>query len=207
MSQTFNYGLNLGVGSFNQKWDFSFTDSFNDWREEKTGLTFHIFGELEHGSHFGTKLELGYIRKGYTNDLSWEHNGINYFENEVFKTTYNTITIGISERIILLKSHFRPYLKIGINANKIMDDIKYAGLTVREHESGNAYFYGGPDDPLEWNSITISGIFGIGVSYKQLIFMELEYIPAITKLLDTKSIKVSDRCIGLTAGININQLF
>jgi hypothetical protein len=37
--------------------------------------------------------------------------------------------------------------------------------------------------------------------------MELEYIPSITNMLDTKSIKVSDRCIGLSVGININQLY
>ncbi|MFA5418367.1 MAG: outer membrane beta-barrel protein [Bacteroidales bacterium] len=207
-AQTFNYGVNIGVGSFNQKWELpNWSDKYPGWNKEKIGMTFHIFGELEHGSHFGTKLELGYIRKGFTQDLSFEKpdGTIDYYEPR--KANYNTITIGISENIYLLKSKFNPYIKLGINTNVILNkDFKNSTLVIRDG-TGSLLIVGDYPNSLDWNNITFNGILGLGVTFEQLLFVELEYIPAITKLIDMKYIKIYDRCIGLTVGININQLF
>ncbi len=209
-AQVFNYGLKIGAGSFNQKWEFSgFGDSFHTgWNKEKAGLTFHIFGELEHGKHFGTKLELGYINKGCIQDQSIEAPDGTVHGNDNKKISYNTITIGLSERIIFFKSKFRPYLKFGFNVNIIpKDEIENSGIAVREKKTGIVVFFGDQFYPLDWNNITINATLGLGVSFKQLMFIELEYIPAITKLLDMKYMNITDRYFGLSVGININQLY
>jgi len=52
----------------------------------------------------------------------------------------------------------------------------------------------------------LGGILGAGISYHDLLFMDLEYNPSITKNLESSYMAIYDRYFSLTLGMNINQL-
>ncbi len=208
-SQSYNYGLKMGVGSFNQNWEFDGLP-FSGWKKDKTGITAYIFGELNHNDHFGTKVEFGYLKKGYYNDLSYEGSDGTIYDNNSFTVDFNTIYLGISERITFFKSKIRPYVKIGVNLQFIpMGEIENKYLIV-VNRSGQLLWYGREysySDNVNWNNITLNANIGIGLTYNDFLFIEFEYSTAITPLLNIDHIKVHDRYFGLSMGININRLF
>ncbi len=209
-SQSYNYGLKLGVGSFNQNWEFD-NLPFSGWKNDKTGITASIFGELNHNNHFGTKIELGYLKKGYYNDLSFEApDGTIYNNYNSFTVDFNTIYLGISERITFFKSKLRPYVKIGMNLQFIpKGEIENHFLIVVD-KTGRLLWLGGQytySTNVNWNNITLNANVGFGLAYNDFLFIEFEYSTAITPLLNIDYVIVHDRYFGLSVGVNINRLF
>jgi len=208
-SQSYNYGIKAGVGSFNQNWEFEGLP-FSGWKEDKIDITASIFGELNHSNHFGTKLEFGYLRKGYYNDLTFEgHDGTIYNNSNRYTDDFNTFYLGLSERITFFNSKIRPYLKIGINLQLIpKNELENHSLLVID-KTGEILWIGGPYsyENLDWNNLTLNANVGFGLTYNEILFIEFEYSPAITPLLNTDYIKVHDRYFGLSIGVNINRIF
>lgn len=209
-SQSFNYGIKLGIGSFNQNWQFDKLP-FSGWKKDKTGITAYVFGELNHSNHFGTKLEFGYLKKGYYNDLSIEGpDGTVYQKSSSFTKDFNTFYLGLSERITFFKSKLRPYIKMGVNLQLIpKGEIENQYLVVVDN-TGQLLWLGGQhtySTNVDWNNLTLNANLGLGLTYKELLFIEFEYSPAITPLLNIDYVKVTDRYFGLSVGLNINRLY
>lgn len=207
-SQTFNYGLRIGVASFNQNWDFNELP-FSGWRNYKTGITTHIFGEINHSDHFSTKLELGYLKKGYYNDLSYEAPDGTYHDEDSYKTDLKTIVLQISERITFLKTKLKPFIKTGLNiqyiSNKYLENLH---LIVRE-PNGNLIWFGSQyvnSTTVDWTRFTLNFNVGVGLTYGDLIFIEFELSKSLTPLLDLDYLKVTDKYYGISVGVNINKL-
>lgn len=201
-SQQLNCGFRVGVGTFNQNWKFD-NLPFSGWRNEKAGITTFVFGELNHNNHFGTKLELGYLKKGYYNDLSSKGpNGIIYNERSSFTADFNTFYLGLSERITFFKSNLRPYIKMGANLQLIpKGEIENHNLIVVDKTQELLMF------KADWTNLTYNANLGIGLTYKELLFMEIEYSPSITPLVDMEHTTVHDRYFALSVGLNINGLY
>jgi len=87
--QSFNYGVQIGVGSFNQKWE-SDSYGFTEWKKARAGLSVKAFGELNHGSMLSSRLEIGLLNKGYRTDHIFEHEDVTY-ELENFSISYKTL--------------------------------------------------------------------------------------------------------------------
>lgn len=208
-SQSYNYGLKVGVGSFNQNWEFD-NLPFSGWKKDKTGITAYIFGELNHSNHFGTKLEFGYLKKGYYNDLSFEAPDGTIYDDNSFTVDFNTFYLGLSERITFFKSKLRPYIKIGVNLQLIpKGEIENRYLIVVD-KTGQLLWYGGQytySTNVNWNNLTLNANLGLGLTYNDFLFIEFEYSPAITPLLNIDYVKVQDRYFGLSVGLNINRLY
>lgn len=209
-SQSFNYGLKVGIGSFNQNWEFD-NLPFSGWKKDKTGLMAYVFGELNHSNHFGTKLEFGYLKKGYYNDLSIEGpDGTIYQKSSSYTKDFNTFYLGLSERITFFKSKLRPYIKMGVNLQLIPKrEIENVYLIVVDN-TGQLLRLGGQNiysTNVDWNNLTLNANTGLGLTYKDLFFIEFEYSPAITPLLNIDYVKVIDRYFGLSIGLNINNLY
>ena len=208
-SQSYNYGAKVGVGSFNQNWEF-YDLPFSGWRKEKIGITASIFGELNHTNHFGTRLEFGYLRKGYYNDLSFEGTDGTIYDNNSYTVNFNTFQLGLSERITFFKSKLRPYLKIGLNLQIIpKGEIENHHLLVVD-KTGEILWYGGQytySTNVDWNYLTLNANVGFGLTYNDFLFIEFEYSPAITPLLNIDYVKVHDSYFGLSIDVNINRLY
>ncbi|MDY0077102.1 MAG: hypothetical protein RBR87_07465 [Bacteroidales bacterium] len=200
-AQSFDYGIEVGVGAFNEKWT---SDMFplKGWGKDKSGLTVSVFGVVKHTSNLSTKLELGYMNKGFINDLSWEYPDGSVVTPYSFRTDLKTLKLGLGERITFLASNFRPFVDVGFN-------VQY----VPESEIGNRpmVFMGKDAVPqivydYKWNTITFNGTVGIGLIYRQLVYIKVEYNYAFTKLLDDKGVEVIDRAFVGSVGVNINEL-
>jgi hypothetical protein len=155
-------------------------------------------------------LEFGYLRKGYYNDLTFEgHDGTIYYNSNRYTDNFNTFYLGLSERITFFNSKIRPYLKIGINLQLIpKNELENHSLLVID-KTGEILWIGGPYsyENLDWNNFTLNANVGFGLTYNEILFIEFEYSPAITPLLNTNHIKVHDRYFGLSIGVNINRIF
>lgn len=208
-SQSYNYGVKVGVGSFNQNWEFDGLP-FSGWKKDKIGITACIFGELNHSNHFSTKLEFGYLRKGYYNDLSIEGPDGTIHDNNSHTVDFNTFQLGLSERITFFKSKLRPYLKIGLNLQLIpKGEIENHQLLVVD-KTGEILWYGSQyaySTNVDWNYLTLNANVGFGLTYNDFLFIEFEYSSSITPLLNIDYVKVHDRYFGLSVGVNINRLY
>lgn len=206
LSQKLDYGIEIGLGSFNQNWQFEGLP-FSGWKKDRLGLTCNLFGELNHSKMFSTKLELGYLRKGYINDLIFENQDGSTVVTDSYKFGYNTITMGIGEKITIMNSKLKPFVIVGFNFQFIpKNEIDDQSLLVME-KTGNVLIFGGPLDPLGWNNITFNGNVGLGLIYNDLIFVTFKYNHSLTNLLSKNYITVSDRYFGCCVGMNINKLF
>jgi len=200
-AQSFDYGIEVGVGAFNEKWT---SDMFplKGWGKDKAGLTVSIFGAIKHSSNFSTKFELGYMNKGYINELSFEMLDGTIEKGPSFRTDLKTFKLGIVERITFLKSSFRPFVDVGLNVQYVPNDEIGNRPLIFVDKEAKINIFGGHT----WNPATLNGNIGIGVIYNELIYIKIEYNQAFTKLLDDKGIEVIDRAFMGSVGININEL-
>lgn len=205
--QSFNYGVQIGVGSFNEKWnseDFGFTE----WKEAKSGIILKGFGELKHGSLFSTRLELGFLKKGYKTNHIFEHEGVTY-ELPNFSYSYNTLTVGLSEKITFLESKLKPYVRAGINFQYVLEsDYKNRSIFI-VGTAGNLLPIGGPGPygNLDWNYGTLHGNLAIGMLFNRWLFLEIDYNQGLTKSIDKPIIQITERYFSVSIGVNINQLY
>ncbi|MCK9450677.1 MAG: hypothetical protein M0Q90_03210 [Bacteroidales bacterium] len=201
VAQPFDYGIEVGVGAYNEKWT---SDIFplTGWGKDKAGLTVSIFGALKHSSNFSTKLELGYMNKGFINDLSWEYPDGSVVTPYSFRTDLKTFKLSLGERITFLASSFRPFFDVGFNVQYVPEsEIGNRPMVFMDKDAVPKMFY-----DYKWNTITFNGTVGIGLIYKQLVYIKLEYNHAFTKLLDDNGVEVIDRAFVGSVGVNINEL-
>ncbi|MBU1368854.1 MAG: PorT family protein [Bacteroidetes bacterium] len=205
--QSFNYGVQIGVGSFNEKWNSEFF-GFTEWKEAKSGLILKGFGELNHGSLFSTRLEIGFLKKGYNTDHVFEHEGVTY-NLPNFSYSYNTLTVGLSEKITFLDSKLQPYIKAGINFQYVLEPGYKNRSIFIVSPTGELFPIGGsgPFDGLGWNYGTLHGNLAIGILFNRWLFLEIDYNQGLTKALDKTIMQITERYFGITLGVNINQLY
>lgn len=207
VSQSFNYGVQLGMGSFNEKWNSAFF-GFTEWKEAKSGIIFKGFGELNHGSIFSTRLDIGFMKKGYSTDHIFEHEGLTY-ELQNFSYSYNTLTVGLSEKITFLESKLQPYVKAGINFQYVIEPNYQDRTFFIVSPNGELVPIGatGPYGGLGWNYGTIHGNLAIGILFNRWVFLEIDYNQGLTKAIDKPIMQITERYFSITLGVNINQLY
>jgi hypothetical protein len=198
--QSFNYGVQIGVGSFNEKWNSEFFE-FTEWKEAKSGIIIKGFGELEHGSLFSTRLELGFLKKGYKTDHIFEYEGVTY-ELPNFSFSYNTLTIGLSEKITFLESKLQPYVKAGINFQYVLESNSHGRSLFIVSPVGHLF----PIEGLDWNH-TLNGNLAIGMLFNRWLFLEVDYNQGLTKAIDENIMQITERYFSVSIGVNINQLY
>jgi hypothetical protein len=198
--QSFNYGVQIGVGSFNEKWnseDFGFTE----WKEAKSGIILKGFGELKHGSLFSTRLELGFLKKGYKTNHIFEHEGVTY-ELPNFSYSYNTLTVGLSEKITFLDTKLKPYVRAGINFQYVLESNSKGRSIFIVSPVGELLAISG----LDWNH-TLHGNLAIGILFNRWLFLEIDYNQGLTKAIDEDFMQITERYFSVSIGVNINQLY
>lgn len=207
MGQSFNYGVQIGVGSFNEKWRSDFFE-FTEWKEAKSGIILKGFGELKHGRMLSSRLELGFLNKGYSTDHVFEHEGVTY-ELQNFSFSYKTLSVGLSEKLTFLKSKVQPYIKVGLNLQYVLENNFQNRFIFIVSPTGELQPLGGPGPygGLGWNNGTLHGNLAIGILFNHWLFLEIDYNQGLTKLLDEDIMQITERYFGITLGVNINQLY
>lgn len=173
-----NVGLKSGVGLSNQKWNYenASLSKYYSWQDNKTGFIGLCFIETPLSEKFTLRTSLGYIQKGF-------------FDKEVYQITgpearvkdpnviFHNLTLDIAVNYSPFKGNtLNPYFFLGLR-NEYRIAVRGAIVEFMGNEiEMNASMYD------RFNKYTLSGVIGIGLLFKNIIFMDLEYNPAITNL-------------------------
>lgn len=196
-----NYGLKLGAGIANQYWDYE-NDMFSNlsgWKEKKIGFIGQVYGEKNIVKYLSFRPAIGYLQKGFVDDFTYttEEEELVVKDNNVI---FHDLSIELSFKIISIDKNFKPYLFLGLRGDYLLD---YRSVIIdfqgEEHELYTDLY----DD---FNKFNLGAIFGFGISYKDLLFIDLEYNPAIMKNFESNLLAINDKYYSLTVGLNINRL-
>jgi hypothetical protein len=196
-----NLGIKIGTGLSNQYWDYeAMASNLSGWKKNKISFTGQIYIEKYFGKYFSLMPTLGYTQKGFVDDvvlIGAEEEDIGVFDNRV---VLHDLSLDMSFKIIPFQNCIKPYLLLGLRGDYLLDYrsviISYNG---ENHETDTALY----DD---FNKITLSGIFGFGISYNDFSSIEFEFNPAFSKNFNSDFLAIHDRFYSLTLGININKL-
>lgn len=198
-----NYGIKIGVGLSNQymKYIPMYSD-LSDWKGNKIGFNGQFFAEKYLGKYFSFRPAIGYIQKGYTTEitlLNGTAEDFNFSKGDYIANFHN-LSMDLTLKVMPLQKDIRPYLLIGLRGDYLLDHqskiIEDNGVKHQtDSELSNSY-----------NNFTLGGLLVVGISYNDLMFMDLEYNPSLTKNYESSSMAIYDRYFSLTLGMNINQL-
>ena len=197
-----NYGLRVGIGLSNQYWNYE-NDMFSelsDWKQIKPGLTAYINVEKILNKYISLRPEFGYIQKGFSDDITFTTStGESVGTDKPFVVLHN-LSINLAVKFKPFESKVYPYIIAGLRGDFL------AGYKDYEIEFQGEK-YGLYEDILnDYNKFVLGGLLGIGLDIQDLVYIDIEYNPAITKILDNSGFSIRDRYFGLTVGLNINAL-
>ncbi len=197
------YGMRIGGGFSNQYWKFKSDNivDLSDWKDDKLSLSVYLNAEKKLTDFLSVRPEIGYLQKGYVEDITFVTAEGEPLAKDI-ATNRNVILHDLSADIGFKISPFnfslQPYLIVGVRGDYMLDykgmEIEVNGKTVEVTEIIKDY-----------NKFTLSGLFGIGVEYQNLLYLDIEFNPALTKNYND-GLSIKDRYIGATIGLNINTL-
>ena len=197
-----NYGVKIGAGLSNQYWDYK-SDVFSGvsgWNVNKTGITAQIYAEKEFGKFFSYRQLIGYTQKGFIDSTTWRFSDGTVIPVIDDRVVFHDLSFDMLLKISPFKGKIKPYIFAGFRGDYLID---YRGVKIDflgEVMELNTYIY------EDFKKITVGGLAGIGCSCSDLVIVDLEYNPAISKKFDSDGLAVNDRFFSLTIGLNINKL-
>ena len=197
-----NYGIKIGAGLSNQYWEYknSMFSNLSGWNDNKTGFTGQVYAEKYFGKHLSLRPVLGYIQKGFVDDITLTTAEGEELAVKDNKVVLHDLSLDLSIKIIPIQKSIKPYILLGLRGDYLMD---YRSVIIDfqgEDRELNTDLY---DD---FNKFTLGGLIGVGISYNDLLFLDLEYNPAISKNFESDGLAIHDKYFTLTIGLSINQL-
>jgi len=198
-----NYGIRIGSGISNQYWDYKnelFSD-LSEWKENKLGLTIYLNCEKKIINPISIRSEIGYIQKGFKENITFvfpdDEGDFQVVNNKV---AFHDLSTNLGIKVIPIQMKFKPYFLVGLRGDYLL---KYKDIEV--NAAGTKY--GMYEDYFdEFNRFILSGTIGFGLSYNEIIYLDFEYSPAITKSYNNAMLAIRERYIDFTIGLNINKL-
>jgi hypothetical protein len=194
------YGVRVGAGLSDQYWDYKKFSELSDWKDDKLAVAVYLNAEKHLNKYFSLRPEIGYIQKGFAEDIKLTNN-----EGEELRTVSDNLNLhnlsfNLALKIRAFNTKIKPYLIAGLRLDYL---VSYKNFRIEVQGKK----YGIYKDILnDFNKFSLSGLVGIGCEFDELMYLDFEINPAITKNLDNDAIAITDRYIGLTLGININKL-
>jgi len=186
------YGVRIGAGFSNQYWEYQ-NESFpfiSGWKNGKTGFIGQFVAEKKITDFLVFRPAIGYIQKGFYDNVIAPYN--NYEPNH--QVDLHNISLDLSLKISPMQTKFQPYVVFGFRGNYLVDytavyDVSQYGFDV------------------DLNKMTIDGLIGLGITYNNMIYLDFELSPSLTKNFDNSYISIHDSYYSLTLGMNINKMF
>ena len=197
-----NYGLRIGAGFSNQYWDYK-NEMFSDlssWKKDKLSLSIYLNAEKKLNNFLSIRPEIGYIQKGFNDDIIFTTAEGEQIDTDIKDVILHNLSGNIGLKISPVDFIVKPYLIAGIRGDYMID---YKDFEVEVQGVKYGLYKSTIDD---FNKFTLSGLIGIGLDYKSLVYIDFEFNPAFTKNLDDTGISIKDRYYGLSIGLNINTL-
>ncbi|MGD9605792.1 MAG: porin family protein [Bacilli bacterium] len=197
-----NYGLKLGAGLSNQYWDYKndMFSSLSGWKDNKIGFFGQVYAEKNIGKYISFRPALGYLQKGFVDDITLTTAEGEELAIKDNKVVFHDLSLDLSLKIIPFEKNLKPYIFLGLRGDYLMD---YRSVIVdfqgEEYELDTELYD-------NFNKFNLGAVFGFGISYKDLLFLDLEYNPSITKNYESSGLAINDKYFSLTVGLNINKL-
>jgi len=197
-----NYGIKVGAGLSNQYWEYknSSFSNLSGWDDYKIGLIGQLYAEKLLGNHFSLRPVLGYIQKGFKDDIKFimeEDEEIAVKDNKVI---LHDLSLDLSIKLIPFQKSIKPYILLGLRGDYLID---YRSVIIdfqgKDYELNTGLY----DD---FNKFTLGCLIGVGISYKDLLFFDFEYNPAISKNFESAGLAIHNRYFDLTVGSSISHL-
>jgi len=195
-----HYGIRFGAGSANQYWDYDKHPNLSDWKKDNVGFVVYLNAEKEINKYFSLKPEIGYIQKGF-----WDEIHLTDINGEVIETVSDNVilhnlSMGLVLKIQGFDMNINPYIFTGFRVDYL---ISYKDFQIEYQGSKYGVFKELID---KYNKFVVSGLIGLGCEIGKIIYVDIEYNPAITKNYDDNGLTVNNRYMGLTLGVNIDAL-
>ncbi len=196
------YGIRIGGGVSNQYWDYK--SHLSSWKGNKFALSIYINAEKKLNDFLSIRPEIGYLQKGYVDDIEYrgtEGEVVNTIDKRVI---FHDLSCNIGLKISPFDFAIKPYLIAGFRGDYMVGfrgvEVEYQGQIITPYKDVNDIIEG-------FNKFTLSGLIGVGLEYKDLLYLDIEFNPAITKNFHSTELSIKDRYLGATVGFNINTLY
>lgn len=199
-----NYGVSTGLTYTNQLWYYSNSGTLNGSRNRgyKPGLEIFAMAEKELNRTFLVRSELGYLQKGFKNNVSLTSaNGqiISYDHQNVL---LNDVALDLKVKYKPFEFRVIPYAVAGFRGDYT---ISYRDINYSVAGSAGEYsLYGTVLHDM--NRFNFGGLIGAGIILNNRIWFEACYNPSFTRSLKTSTLKIRDNCWELRVGFNINRI-
>jgi hypothetical protein len=195
-----NYGIKIGAGLSSQLWEYkTMVSDLSGWKRNKISLAGKFYVEKHIGKYISLSPAIGYTQKGFVEDVllfGADDEKLGIFDNRV---VLHDLSLDMSFKIIPFQSFIKPYLLFGLRGDYLLDTKSvFVNFNGKNYESDTSFY-----DKL--NKFTLSGLVGIGILYNDLISVEFEFNPAISRNFNSDLLAIHDRFYSLTLGININK--
>jgi len=193
------YGISIGTSYSTQNWEYKHfsADYSNDY---KIGFMTFIHAEQNFGNILALRTEIGYIQKGFKNqmELTFPDGTSAGVNND--NVVLHDLALNLGLKVKPLKIDYSPYLLVGIRCDYM---IAYKDIVFEEQASGQKFnMY---ESTIEdFDKFNLGGLVGLGVAIKELLYLEIEYNPNLTKNLDNAGLRIIDNCWGVKLGVNVN---
>lgn len=204
------YGLKVGMGLSNQLIEYEiFGEERSSWKDDNLGFNIYINAEKKLSNSLTLRPELGYIQKGFKDEITFTD--VNGQETGKYKDNVilHNVSLNLGLKIIPFEYTFNPYLIAGFRGDYLID---YKDFKIDNQSEGIYKF-----QIEEYNNFVLSGLIGLGVEYKKLLYLEMEFNPAITKNINRSNDSAADEALlpttvkdgyfGFAIGVQINELF
>lgn len=196
------YGLNIGATYSNQLWSFLIGPEDDFSQDYKLGYSVFFSMEKQLSHVFSIRPEIGYIQKGFKNihEVYLDGGSIPKPAGVDRKNVlFHDVSLNIGLKITPFTLHWNPYAVFGLRTDYMLfyRDIKYVDQGARrEYGMYKSYID-------EFNNPNLGGLISIGLEYKNLIYLEVEYNPSLTNSYKSRIFKIKDNCWGIRIGLNI----
>ena len=196
-----NYGIRVGAGISNQYWDHKYDEWGTGWKDSRSGFAGYVNVEKFINNIFSIRPELGYNQKGFSEDIdSRVDENAQPLETLPADLVLHNISFNLASKIMVPNQKVQPYAQLGVKLDYMFAyDDYYVDIFGKEFGWYEWYVE-------DFETTTFSGILGIGVSYDNLMYVELCYDPVFTSRIDEEHLKIDDSYIEFTIGINISTL-
>jgi hypothetical protein len=199
-----NYGVNLGLTCTNQLWKYNVVGNISGSqnKEFKPGLELFFMADKELNNKFLVRSELGYIMKGFRNNINVTvATGVPAdFEHKDVILNDLALDLGIQYRPFVFR--VIPYAIAGLRGDYMVSyrDARYTDPnTGIEYSMYKSYL----DEARKFN---LGGLIGLGIKFNTNLYFEAYYNPSFTRSQNTSTLKTRDNCFEFRAGFNFNRL-
>lgn len=181
-----NYRVNFGITISSQVWDYKLIRSNSSYIRYKSGIQSFFQAEKELGRILALRTELGYIQKGFKNNIQFTFADGTIADSKKENVVFHNLALGFGYIIKPRKTDFFPYFLVGIRGDYL---ISYKDIILIEPTSGKKFqIY--DSILMNYNRFNCGGVIGIGIDIEDFIYFEVEYNPNFAENYNTTELSI-----------------